>query len=667
MSDVNEQAVNTIRVLAAEMIQKANSGHPGAPLGTAPMLYELFKDHVRFHPDQANWINRDRFILSGGHGSAGLYALLHLYQQDWISMEDLQEFRQMGSLTPGHPEYSHTPFVEATTGPLGSGFAAAVGMAAAEKHLASVYNRPGYPVFDHYTFVECGDGDVMEGIFQEAASLAGTWNLGKLIVLYDSNDISIEGDTNAVLTENILERMDANGWHVDEVQDGTDLQAINEAIEKAKKANKPSFIKVKNKIGYGSPKEGSASSHGEPLGQDNVVKLKENLGYPYEESFRVSPEVYEYFGELADSKRKHYEDWKVMFDEWSEKYPELKKQLDDMHRDHSLKSLINDNEEFWKIPEKDEATRVSSGRILQLLKDKIPNLVGGSADLGPSNKTIMEGEKDYSATTPEGRNFHFGVRELAMAGISNGLALSGLRPYAATFFVFADYMKPMARLAAMMGLPVTYIFTHDSIGVGEDGPTHQPVEHLVGYRTIPNLKVIRPADATETAAAWQMSLQNTYTPTALVLTRQNVPQVEGTSKEALKGAYIVADAPEGEPECIIIATGSELNLARQAYEELKDEGIYTRVVSMPCMEQFDSQLEDYKEKVLPKHIRNRVVVEAQSDFGWGKYVGLDGDIVAMTGFGLSAPGDELFEHFGFTVENVKNTVKKVIEKNKNLA
>ena len=657
MKAIDALSVNSIRVLAADAIQKANSGHPGLPLGSAPMAYELWANHMNHHPANPKWENRDRFILSGGHGSMLLYSLLHLFGYG-LTKEDIMNFRQLGSLTPGHPEYGHTIGVEATTGPLGAGMGMAVGMALAEKHLAAVFNKENYPVVDHYTYVLGGDGCMMEGISSEAFSLAGTMGLSKLIVLYDSNRISIEGSTDLAFRENVEERMKAFGFQTITVEDGTNLDAIGLAIEAAKAdTERPSFITIKTEIGYGCPaKQGKASAHGEPLGVDNVKAMRETLGWPYEEPFFVPDEVYAHFAKLAEEKAETEAAWNVMFAAYCQEYPEMEALWEKYHSGVDADSLMN-NEKLWLEQEKPEATRSLSGKMINLLKDEIPGMIGGSADLGPSNKTEMKGEGDFSAENPVGRNIHFGVRELAMAAIGNGIMLhGGLRAYVATFFVFSDYVKPMARLSALMGVPLTFVLTHDSIGVGEDGPTHEPIEQLAMLRAMPNLRVFRPCDATETSAAWLTAASSEKTPTALVLTRQNLAPITGSSREALKGGYVIDDC-EGTPEVILIASGSEVELAVKAKAELEAEGTKVRVVSMPCMELFEEQSAEYREAVLPKAVRKRVAIEALSDFGWGKYVGLDGAYVCMKSFGASAPAAKLFEKFGFTVENVVNTVK----------
>ncbi len=654
---VQETAVNAIRVLSADAIQKANSGHPGLPLGAAPMAYELWANHMRHNPADPDWPDRDRFILSGGHGSMLLYSLLHLFGYG-LTMEDLKQFRQLGSATPGHPEYGHTAGVEATTGPLGQGMAMAVGMAIAEKHLAGVFNRENYPVVDHYTFALGGDGCMMEGISSEAFSLAGTLGLGKLIILYDSNRISIEGSTDLAFTENVQERMDAFGFQTITVEDGNNLEAIGAAIEAAKAdTRRPSFITVRTEIGYGCPaKQGKASAHGEPLGGENVKELKRFLGWPEDKSFYVPEEVYGHFRRLAAQKEEEENAWKAMFAAYCGEYPEMEELWERYHDENAAQDLLNDSE-FFKKTEGPDATRNVSGRIINYIKDRLPNLIGGSADLGPSNKTVMTGVCDFSADTPQGRNLHFGVREQAMASIGNGLALhGGLKPYVATFFVFSDYVKPMARLSAIMGVPLIYVFSHDSIGVGEDGPTHEPVEQMAMLRSLPNFHVFRPCDGMETAAAWYSALTEKKTPTALVLTRQNVPPVEGTGKGALRGGYILDDC-EGTPDLILIASGSEVPLVAAAKKELAGEGRKVRVVSMPSMDVFEEQSQEYRESVLPRSVRRRVAVEALSGFGWDRYVGLDGVCITMDGFGTSGPYSTLFEYFGFTVARVVDAAR----------
>ena len=660
MSNIDNLSVNAIRVLSADAVQKANSGHPGLPLGAAAIGYELWANHMNHNPKNPSWENRDRFVLSGGHGSTLLYSLLHLFGYG-LTLDDLKNFRQWGSKTPGHPEYGVTTGVEASTGPLGAGMAMAVGMAMAETHLAAKFNKEGYPVVDHYTYVLGGDGCMMEGINYEAFSLAGTLKLNKLIVLYDSNKISIEGNTDIAFTEDVPARFKAMGFKVLEVKDGNDISEIGKAIEEAKEDKEsPSFIKINTKIGFGSPKEGSADVHGAPLGADNIIAMKKTLGWPSEEPFFVPDEVYENYKAKAENLAKKEEEWNKLFKEYCEKFPEMKT-LWDEYKDETKAGKLLDDEDFWSYDEKADATRNLSGKVLNKLSAKLPTLFGGSADLAPSNKSYVNGAGDYSAENYAGRNVHFGVRELAMTGIGNGLVLHGLKAYVSTFFVFSDYVKPMARLASLMEIPLTFILTHDSIGVGEDGPTHEPIEQLAEFRAMPNFNVFRPADATETIAAWYSAVTSKETPTALVLTRQNLPQLAGSSKEALKGGYVVADSSKETPDAIIIASGSEVSLSIEAKEALAKEGIDVRVVSMPCMDIFEKQPLEYKEKVLPKAVRARVAVEALSEFGWGKYVGLDGKTVCLDRFGASAPADVLFKEFGFTVDNVVKAVKEVIK------
>ena len=658
--DMETMAVNAIRVLSADAIQKANSGHPGLPLGVAPMAYEMWAHYLNINPVDPTWEDRDRFILSGGHGSMLLYSLLHLFGFG-LTKEDVMQFRQLGSLTPGHPEYGHTVGIEATTGPLGAGISMAVGMAAAEKHLASIFNKPGYEIVNHRTFVIAGDGDLMEGISSEALSLAGTWNLSKLTVLYDSNKISIEGSTDIAFREDVVKRAEAFGFKTLEVDDGNDLQKIAAALDTALQDDSaPYFIKVKTTIGFGCPaKQGSAAAHGEPLGEENVKAMKETLEWPSQEPFYVPEEVYAHYKALAEAKQPAEDAWKKLFDEYCAKFPEMAELWARYHSDEDVKALREDAGFFAKA-EKAEATRASSGVVINYMKDKLPNLFGGSADLGPSTKTEMKGESYFSAETPEGKNIHFGVREMAMAGIANGMLLhGGLRTFVATFFVFSDYLKPMARLAALMKIPQIFVLTHDSIGVGEDGPTHEPIEQLAMLRSIPNFDVIRPCDRTETEGAWLMAMEAKDRPTALVLTRQNLEQLPGSdARKVEKGAYIIDDC-EGTPEYILIATGSEVALAVKAKAELGAQGKKVRVVSMPNMEAFDRQDAAYKESVLPNSVRKRVAIEALSGFGWYKYVGLDGKVVSMHGFGASGNGSVLFKHFGFTVENVVETVNSL--------
>ena len=663
MNNIDIKSVNSIRVLAADAIQKANSGHPGLPLGAAPAAYELWTKHMRHNPANPDWVNRDRFILSGGHGSALLYSLLHFFGYG-ITIDDMKNFRQLGSKTPGHPEYGHTVGVEATTGPLGAGMAMAVGMAMAENHLAATFNKEGYPVVDHYTYVLGGDGCMMEGISYEAFSLAGTLGLEKLIVLYDSNNISIEGDTNIAFREDVRKRFEAFGFHTQLVEDGNDLDAIGAAIEAAKaETGRPSMIEIKTKIGAGCPaKEGKASAHGEPLGVENVAALRENLGIEDKGAFVISQDVYDNFAEIAKSNASYEEEWNKLFARYSEEYPDMRK-LWDAYYDKDSANCLFDLDDFWNTCDKAEATRNVSGKIINIIKNVLPNMFGGAADLAPSTKTYMNDMGDYSKENPLGKNIHFGIREIAMAAIGNGIALhGGLRPYVSTFFVFSDYVKPMARLSSLMGLPLTYVLTHDSIGVGEDGPTHEPIEQLAMLRAMPNFYVFRPADATECAAAWYFALNKKDAPTALVLSRQNLPQLDGSSQEALKGGYIISDSEKDTPDAIIIATGSEVSLAVEAKSKLAQSNIDVRVVSMPSMDLFEDQPEEYKNQVLPKEVTARVAVEALGEFGWGKYIGINGEFIGMHSFGASAPGGQLFEHFGITTDAVVEAVKKVTSK-----
>lgn len=650
--EIESKAINSIRILSADGIQKANSGHPGLPLGAAPAAYTLWSKFLHFDPTHLQWENRDRFVLSAGHGSMLLYSLLHLFSCG-LKKEDLMSFRQMGSLTPGHPEYGHTMGVDATTGPLGAGLAMAVGFAMAESHLAAEFNKEGLALVDHRTYALCGDGCLMEGISSEALSLAGTLNLHKLTILYDSNHISIEGNTEIAFTENVEKRMEAFGFKTLTVEDGNDVEAISYALKKAEEdTTAPYFITIKTEIGYGVPnKQGKASAHGEPLGEENIKEMRAFLHWEYEEAFYIPEEVYAHYQSLVEEKKKSYIAWKSVLEEYAKNYPDDYEKYLSYHDKKKVLDLLHDKA-LWEKVEKAEATRNSSGEILQMVKDRVPNLFGGSADLAPSTKTEMKGEGFFSKDNRLGKNIHFGVRELAMAGIANGILLhGGYRSYASTFFVFSDYIKPMARLAALMKLPQIYILTHDSIGVGEDGPTHEPIEQLAMLRSTPNFRVFRPADRQETAAAWFSALSSTDCPTAIVLSRQNLPQLCQDGKEALKGAYILSDS-EKTPELIFIATGSELELAERAGEVLRGEGKAVRVVSMPSMEIFEMQSEEYKEKILPSSVEKRISVEALSSFGWGKYVGLKGASLSMDSFGASAPAKELFNHFGFTVENL---------------
>jgi len=642
----DQLAINTVRMLAVEAIQKANSGHPGLPLGASPMAFTLWAKQMKHNPKNPDWKNRDRFVLSAGHGSAMLYSLLHLFGYG-LTMDDLKNFRQWNSLTPGHPEYRHTKGVEATTGPLGQGIAMAVGMALAEAHLAAEFNKPGYDVVDHYTFALCGDGCLQEGASAEACSLAGHLGLGKLIVLYDKNYITIEGSTEDAFTEDVKMRYEAYGWQVLEVADGnTDLNAIEKAIAEAKaETSKPSIIIIRTEIGYGSPLVGTAKVHGAPLGDEGIAKTKEALGFNYP-AFTVPEEVTAYMNELSIGFEKAEADWNEMMQRYAAEYPE------DMARYESYYAPISEEifDDAMYTFDGAMATRQSSGAVINRLAEKLGNLMGGSADLGPSNNTVMKTREYFSKENRLGTNLHFGIREFAMAAICNGMMLhGGLRSFCATFMVFYDYVKPAMRLSALMGLPVIYVLTHDSIGVGEDGPTHEPIEQLAMMRSLPDSYTFRPADSKETAAAYQIALTKEK-PICIALTRQKLPLYDETGKGALRGAYVLKDSEN--PEVLLIATGSEVEPCMKAYDLLKEQNVAARVISMPCTELFEEQDAEYKESVMPKSIKARVAVEAGVSMGWEKYVGLDGKIISIDRFGASAPAGTLFKEFGFTAENV---------------
>ena len=660
--NIEQKSVNAIRVLAADTVQKANSGHPGMPLGSAAMAYELWANHLTHNPKNPKWVNRDRFILSAGHASSLLYSLLHLFGYG-LTIEDMKNFRQDNSLTPGHPEYGHTVGVEATTGPLGAGMGMAVGMAMAQAHMAATFNTEDYNIIDHYTFVLGGDGCMEEGISSEAFSLAGTLGLSKLIVLYDSNNITIEGNTDLAFTEDVNKRMEAFGFQTLTVEDGNNLEKISKAIELAKsEKTKPSFITVKTKIAFGCPaKEGSESSHGSPLGEENVKALRDNLGWEEQEAFVIPQDVYDNFAQKAKKGQEAENNWNKLFKAYCEKYPEKKELWDKYFAVIDDEKLLN-CDEFWSYEDKPQATRSLSGNMINRLAKIMPNFWGGSADLGPSNKTVIKDGGSFSKNNYLGRNIHYGVREFAMAAIANGITLyGGTKTFVGTFFVFSDNLKPMARLAALMKIPVTYVLTHDSIGVGEDGPTHEPIEQLAMLRAMPNINVFRPADATETAAAWYSAITSKNTPTVLALSRQNLPQIEGSSKEALKGGYIIAESIKAKPDAIIIASGSEVSLAVDAKKELMEKGFDIRVVSMPCMDIFEQQSDEYKEKILPQTVEKRLVVEAGSSICWGKYLGFKGKSVTIDTFGASAPANVLFKKYGFTVENVVNKALSMLK------
>lgn len=659
MTNTQLQAINAIRMLSVEAIEKANSGHPGLPLGTAALAYTLWADHLVHNPKNPQFFNRDRFVLSAGHGSMLLYSLLHLFGYG-LSIEEIKKFRQYGSKTPGHPEYGHTVGVETTTGPLGQGYANAVGMAIAESYLSSHFNKEGYPVVNHYTYAIAGDGCMMEGITNEAASLAGTLNLSKLIVFYDDNEISIEGDTDISFREDVGLRHKALGWNVIYVKDGNDIREINKAILKAKsQTEKPSLIVCKTIIGYGSPLQGEEACHGAPLGRNNIEATKAYFGWEHA-PFEIPKPIYNHYKKLAKKGQEAENQWNNLFERYEKAYPELAKEF--------LKWINNEIPNLKNYPDlfkfdKPDATRNTSGTVLNKLADIIPNLIGGSADLAPSNKSNMKKRSDFSTENRKGSNMHFGVREHAMAAVSNGMYLhGGLNVYCATFFIFSDYMKNAIRLSALMNIPVTYILTHDSIGVGEDGPTHQPIEQLTGLRTIPNLKVWRPADGVETAAAWIDALTGKG-PTCIALSRQNLPQYSHNNEDYFKGGYILSDSEKIVPDAILIATGSEVEIAMNVKKDLKESGIDVRVVSMPCIEIFEKQSSDYQEFVLPKAVINRVSIEAGSTLGWYKYVGLNGLTIGIDTFGLSAPSPKIYEHFGLTPRAVALKVEALIKKN----
>ena len=657
--NIETKSINTIRVLAADMVQAANSGHPGAPMGMAPAAYALWAYGMKHDPKAPKWMDRDRFVLSIGHASAMEYALLHMTGYD-LPMDELKKFRQLGSKTPGHPEYGRTPGVETTTGPLGQGIANAVGFAIAETMLAAKFNREGYNVVDHRTWAMCGDGCLQEGIAHEAISLAGNLKLNKLTLIYDDNDITIEGSTDITFTEDVQKTFEACEWNVIRIQDGTDYAAVAAAVEETKKSDKPTLIIVPTKIGYGCPaKEGKSSAHGEPLGEANLAAAKETLGMPADK-FRVDEDVYAHFAACMEKNEKAHAEWDKLFAEYAEKYPELAAEWEQWHS-QELPDEVLMNDELWAF-DKADATRGASGTVLNRLAQYLPNLVGGSADLGPSNKSEIKGGGDYSAENRLGRNMHFGIREHAMAAVCNGMALhGGLRVYCATFFVFSDYMKHAMRVAALMNLPVFYILTHDSIGVGEDGATHQPVEHLSMLRSLPNFNVFRPADSRETAAAY-MSALTTGTPTAFILSRQNLPLYEGSDGRAMKGAYVLGKECKETPDVILIGTGSEVEQLMQAKEVLcKEHKVSARVVSMPCMEVFLQQSKEYQEEVLPTSIRARVAMEAGATMPWYRFTGLDGKVIGMDHFGDSAPAAVLFKEYGFTCENVVSTVLDMLK------
>lgn len=651
-------AINTIRTLSIDAIDKANSGHPGLPMGAAPMAYTLWTRHLRHNPSNPQWFNRDRFVLSAGHGSMLLYSLLHLSGYD-LPMEEIKNFRQWDSKTPGHPEYGHTAGVEATTGPLGQGIGMAVGMAMAEAHLSAKYNT-SHNVVDHYTYALCGDGDLMEGVAAEAISLAGHLKLNKLVVLYDSNDISLDGDLNKSFSESIQKRFESYNWNYLYVEDGTDVDAIDRAITEAKTSDMPTIIEVKTVIGFGSPnRAGKADAHGAPMGADETKLVKEAYKWTFEEDFYVDDIVYDTFKEATDRLGVQEEQkWNDLFNEFASANEELAEELQQAI-DGSKKIDWDTVKPTYEVGAS-VATRSASGDAINAIAKALPSFFGGSADLAGSNKTTMKAAGDFSADSYEGKNIWFGVREFAMGAALNGMALhGGLSVFGGTFFVFSDYVRPAIRLSALMNLPVTYVFTHDSIAVGEDGPTHEPVEHLASLRAMPGLSVIRPADAVETQEAWKIAVESTDTPTLLVLSRQNLPVLEGTVSGAAegvaKGAYVVSAAEN--PEGLLLATGSEVSLAVEAQQLLKAEGIEVSVVSMPAWDRFEQQDASYKEEVLPRSLTKRLAIEMGSSLGWHKYTGFDGDVLAIDRFGASAPGEKIMEEFGFTAQNIADRYK----------
>ncbi len=652
---IDNKTISSLRMLSVDMIEKAKSGHPGLPLGSTPMLYTLYKDFLNFNPEKPKWINRDRFVLSAGHGSAILYSLLNLFGFD-VSIDDIKNFRQWGSKTPGHPEYGDTDGVDATTGPLGQGITMAVGMALAEAHMRSHFTVDGWSPVDHYTYALVGDGCLMEGISHEAASFAGSFKLGRLIVLYDSNNISIEGNTEITFHDDTLKRFEAYGWHTQRVEDGNDIEKIKEAIENAKKDERPSIIEVKTVIGFGAGSvEGSEKSHGAPIGEDNRKALVEKIKWNETEEFTVPEDVKENAAKIVEEKKKIYVEYKKKLEEYESKNPEkYREYIDWIHFKHEadLSKLLDSKEK--------DATRSASGAALQEVAKAIPNMIGGSADLGPSNNSQIKDSGFISSSDYNERNIHFGVREFAMAAISNGISLhGGLKPFCATFFVFSDYMKPAMRLAALMNLPVTYILTHDSIGVGEDGPTHEPIEHLAMLRSLPNFSVIRPADFNETVHAWEVA-QKATKPTALILSRQKLETLKIESENLKYGAYI-AKTEKDKLDLVVVATGSEVGVTMEASKILEDKGYGVRVVSMPSWDLFDEQDEEYRESVLPCGVKT-ASVEALSTFGWDKYT-KGGLKIGLDRFGASAPGSELFEHFGFTPEKIADKLESFIKEN----
>jgi transketolase len=654
--DVVQRTINTLRFLSADGVQQANSGHPGLPMGAAAMAYTIWSKHLRFSPSDPSWSNRDRFILSGGHGSMLLYSLLHLYGFN-LPLDELKKFRQWGSITPGHPEYGLTPGVETTTGPLGQGFANGVGMAIAEAHLASVFNRPGFPIIDHFFYAIVTDGDLMEGVTSEAASLAGHLKLGNLIYLYDDNRITIDGSTDLAFTEDRGARFSAYGWQVLKVTDGNDVGQIDRAIKKAKRDPRPSLIICRTQIGYGLPtRQGTSKAHGEPPGDEELNNAKKNLGWPVEPRFYIPEDVLKHTHAVGLSGAKKQKAWKKLFSRYAEQFPDLASEFQRRISQELPPDWSSDVSEF-PADTKGMATRAASGKVLNAIAAHLPELIGGSADLAPSTNTWIQNTPAFQAETPEGRNFHFGVREHAMGSIVNGMALhGGVIPFGATFLVFSDYMRPAIRLSALSHIPSIWVFTHDSIGLGEDGPTHQPVEQLSALRAIPGLTVIRPADANEVAEAWKLAIQNRHGPTLMAFSRQAVPTLDRTvyasSKGLSKGAYILADLGNGYPRLILMASGSEISLALEAATRLAGENIPVRLVSFPSWDIFAAQSKEYQQSVLPENIPLRIAVEAGVTQGWDRWVGPQGVVVGLDHFGASAPYKILYEKYGFSVDNI---------------
>ncbi len=662
---IDQLAINTLRTLAIDAIEKANSGHPGMPMGAAPMAHVLWSRFMKVNPQNPGWINRDRFVLSAGHGSMLLYAMLHLMKYD-LTLDDLYQFRQWGSRTPGHPEYGHTAGVDATTGPLGQGIATAVGMAMAERHLSAVYNREGYEIVNHYTYVICGDGDLMEGVSGEASSLAGHLKLGKLIVMYDSNDISLDGELDRSFSESVAQRYQAYGWQYIRVENGNDLQEIEAALAEARSdLNRPTMIEVKTTIGYGSPnKGGKSASHGAPLGKEEVKLTKEHYQWTYEQEFHVPEEVAALYQERAAAGEKHEAEWDALLSAYAKDYPELAQQFR-LAAAGQLPAGWDADLPTYEVGTK-LATRAASGNAINGLAQRIPYLIGGSADLAHSNNTVIKGGGDLLPGSYEGRNIWFGVREFAMGAALNGLVLhGGLKAYGGTFFVFSDYLRPAIRLSALMKQPVIYVFTHDSIAVGEDGPTHEPIEHLPALRAMPGLTVLRPADAIETNEAWRYAVSSTNEPVVLVLTRQNLPVMAETAAKAregvARGAYVLKDAADGNPQLILLASGSEVSLVMEAANVLTERGVAVRVVSMPSWELFERQSQEYKESVIPSQVKARLGVEMAMPLGWERYVGDDGRVIGINQFGASAPGERIMKEYGFTVENVVAQAEKLLK------